>query len=556
MKTGNIKRSDPLKAIVCLLLSAALIVTMAPPLTAYASEKSISTVIAEKEAAVEKAEKDLASAQKKYETAKSKAAAKVKVTDKDLALVGREFINSMVVSAYEQDKDDKSAKTVLDLDELTIEGCISRAKKNSTCKDIIKKVDKSASSDDDTFEASINRSLSIDNLNKALDYIDECNKYRAKHGRKALKVSPYLMAASAVSAALSSRNCHVFVNKDLFVTYDGTKAYESFYYGYSTDYDPFQFWYVSEKAKADAGATTGISHFRMIVSKKYKQTGFNWIDKNFDGKMTAEQSFCKDSGGKAYTTDKFRKLFNEFVENKKAEILEEKIQALPIYKNKPDYLTKAEKKLNSAISALKEAVKSYKPSAKVVHVNYSTLKVKYSIPDGYDGVYIYRSTSGKSGTFKKIATKRSGTYYRNRKLTCGKKYYYKIKFYKTVNGKKVTSKYSEAISLKTRPAKTRNLTVCMNEEGNLTISWRAVKGASNYKIIVKRPDDAGYRLLKEGENVSGLVLGARENKDTVVVAEVTEDGTYTFKVRACRTVSGKKIYGLYSASVTVSTTAE
>ena len=120
MKTGNIKRSDPLKAIVCLLLSAALIVTMAPPLTAYASEKSISTVIAEKEAAVEKAEKDLASAQKKYETAKSKAAAKVKVTDKDLALVGREFINSMVVSAYEQDKDDKSAKTGLDLDELTI----------------------------------------------------------------------------------------------------------------------------------------------------------------------------------------------------------------------------------------------------------------------------------------------------------------------------------------------------------------------------------------------------------------------------------------------------
>ena len=74
--------------------------------------------------------------------------------------------------------------------------------------------------------------------------------------------------------------------------------------------------------------------------------------------------------------------------------------------------------------------------------NKVTLKwKKVSDVSGYE---IYRATS-KNGTYKKVKTiaSNSKNTYVNKKLEAGTKYYYKIRTYKKVDGKKVYGQYSE-----------------------------------------------------------------------------------------------------------------
>lgn len=89
---------------------------------------------------------------------------------------------------------------------------------------------------------------------------------------------------------------------------------------------------------------------------------------------------------------------------------------------------------------------SIKVKAKTRQIKISWKKIKQV--SGYE---IYRSKK-KSGKYKKIKTikKDSRTSYTNKNLKSNKKYYYKVRAYKTVNGKKVYSSYSSVRSAKTK----------------------------------------------------------------------------------------------------------
>lgn len=71
------------------------------------------------------------------------------------------------------------------------------------------------------------------------------------------------------------------------------------------------------------------------------------------------------------------------------------------------------------------------------------LKIKWSKLNSASGYEIYQSTS-KKGTYKKIktVTKKATISYTNKKLKSNKKYYYKVRAYNTINGKKVYGSYS------------------------------------------------------------------------------------------------------------------
>ena len=71
-----------------------------------------------------------------------------------------------------------------------------------------------------------------------------------------------------------------------------------------------------------------------------------------------------------------------------------------------------------------------------------------------DRYVIYRSSKKNSG-YKKIATVKSNkkTYTDSKKLKKGKKYYYKIKAYKKVEGKKIYTQYSAIKSAKCKKSR-------------------------------------------------------------------------------------------------------
>ena len=75
----------------------------------------------------------------------------------------------------------------------------------------------------------------------------------------------------------------------------------------------------------------------------------------------------------------------------------------------------------------------------------SWTKTKGAAVDGY---IVYRATS-KAGTFKKVAATNKTTLL-NANVKAGKNYYYKVRGYKTVDGHKVYTKYSNVVSAKAK----------------------------------------------------------------------------------------------------------
>ncbi len=94
-----------------------------------------------------------------------------------------------------------------------------------------------------------------------------------------------------------------------------------------------------------------------------------------------------------------------------------------------------------------------KPKTPTVTVTAGKKKavVKWKKISNASGYVVYRATS-KSGKYTAVSTikKGSAVSYTNKKLTSKKTYYYKVRAYRTVNGKKVYSSYSKVKSVKVK----------------------------------------------------------------------------------------------------------
>ena len=88
------------------------------------------------------------------------------------------------------------------------------------------------------------------------------------------------------------------------------------------------------------------------------------------------------------------------------------------------------------------------PSVTLTRPSSKAIKVSWKSVSGANGYEVYSSTS-KSGTYKKIKTT-SSLSYTNSGLKKGKTYYYKVRAYKTFNGKKVYGSYSAVKSISSR----------------------------------------------------------------------------------------------------------
>ncbi len=171
-------------------------------------------------------------------------------------------------------------------------------------------------------------------------------------------------------------------------------------------------------------------------------------------------------------------------------------------------------------------------------VNYKSVKITYGKVNGANGYVIYRSTKKDSG-FKKIATvkKKKTVTYTDKKCKTGTKYYYKVRAYRMVDGKKKYSGYSEVISAKTKLNTPKLKSVTVTSADTALLTWKKVSGASGYYIYRCETKKGKYKRVlnvKGGANVQAYVSGQENGK------------TYYYKVRAYRTVDKKKKFSAYS----------
>jgi len=100
--------------------------------------------------------------------------------------------------------------------------------------------------------------------------------------------------------------------------------------------------------------------------------------------------------------------------------------------------------VGEASDALKYKAKPAKAVIKKVYAKNNAAQLTWARQKDVSGYKIYRSTS-KAGTYKLVKTIKS-----NKKLKDKKKYYYKVRAYRNVNGKAVYGYYSTVKSVKTK----------------------------------------------------------------------------------------------------------
>ncbi len=129
---------------------------------------------------------------------------------------------------------------------------------------------------------------------------------------------------------------------------------------------------------------------------------------------------------------------------------------------------------------------------------------------------VYRSTTGKDGSFKRLKTVEKLSY-TNSKAAAGKTYYYKVR---TVTASGLKSPFSNIIKLTAKPG-TPTLTGKLSSKGKPLLSWESAKGAAKYQV---------YRSTTGKSGSFKRIATVTELKYTDTAAKAGK--TYYYKVRA------------------------
>lgn len=173
-------------------------------------------------------------------------------------------------------------------------------------------------------------------------------------------------------------------------------------------------------------------------------------------------------------------------------------------------------------------------SVTVENASFQKVKLTWKKTPGATGYQIYRSTS-KNGKYKKIATtsKRTIT---NRGIL-GKTYYYKIRAYKKQGLRLRYTKWStpkKITSRLNRPTIKIKRSLKYGEGERNKVSWKKISGATRYEVYKSDSANGKYTKLATTKNLY------------VIDKDVKVSKTYYYKVRARRTVNGKRYYSYYS----------
>lgn len=174
---------------------------------------------------------------------------------------------------------------------------------------------------------------------------------------------------------------------------------------------------------------------------------------------------------------------------------------------------------------------------KVKSTAYKTIVLSWNKVSGASGYEIYRADS-KKGAYRKIKTITNGDTctFKNKKLKFNRKYYYKVRAFKTTETGTEYAADSNILSAKTRLAKPtfKKKRIAASK---WKITWKKVTGATDYQIKYSSKKKSGYKtvLVKKGKAASYVISGLKGRKTCYV------------KMRAYRTVKGKKVYGAWSA---------
>ena len=176
---------------------------------------------------------------------------------------------------------------------------------------------------------------------------------------------------------------------------------------------------------------------------------------------------------------------------------------------------------------------------KVKSQNTSSLKISWKSVSKVNGykVYIcdnsnnkfkyYGKTTGKSITIKKLKS--------------SKEYKIKIRGYRTLKKKTYYGSYSSVLKVATKPTQVKGLKSKSQTDNTINLTWSKVTRASGYRVYI-------YNSSKKKYEYYGY-----SRKNSITIKDLKAFQTYKIKVRAYKTVEGKRTYGTFSKVITTKT---
>lgn len=167
----------------------------------------------------------------------------------------------------------------------------------------------------------------------------------------------------------------------------------------------------------------------------------------------------------------------------------------------------------------------------------TSINLSWSKTSGATGYEIYRR-SYKSDTYKRIKTitKNNTTSYTDRNLSPGRMFQYKIRAYRTVNGKKYYSGWSGVINANTTISRPVISKAGSSKKKQVSLTWKKINGVTGYEI---------YRATKTNGNYQKMAT-VRASRTKYVDNNATSNKTYYYKIRSFKTMKDQKIYSSYS----------
>lgn len=187
--------------------------------------------------------------------------------------------------------------------------------------------------------------------------------------------------------------------------------------------------------------------------------------------------------------------------------------------------------ISFSANAKKVTVKAPKLTS-VVQTDLNIVKVNWSKVSGAKGYVLYYSTTGRG--YKKLTTT-SKKSYTHKKLTNGIKYYYKLKAYKKVNGKKKYSKFSNIRTIKPKndllaiykPYRTDG--DCWFYRGDN--SFKMSGNTYRYGLLIGHRGCADFNLKGKYRYISFTIgdESLRESDDVYILSDDEVVASYTIK---------------------------
>lgn len=176
-----------------------------------------------------------------------------------------------------------------------------------------------------------------------------------------------------------------------------------------------------------------------------------------------------------------------------------------------------------------------KPNSLMVSTrNTTSLKLSWSKVSGVSGYQLQR----KSGDSYKTLVNTTSTSYTAKKLKAGTTYSFRVRAYKTIDGKKYYSAW-KTLKTPTKPSRPSIKTPSTNKKHQIIAKWSKVTNCSGYQVQ--------YSKKKSFSSVIATRTVSGSSKTSYTGKNFTKGKTYYVRVRSYKAVDGKKYYSSWSS---------